>query len=55
MSYCRFQNTARDLKDCQDNMGDDDLSEEEEQARRWIIKMCIEIAQDYGEEIEEEA
>jgi hypothetical protein len=54
MSYCRFQNTAKDLDDCLENFYEaDDLSEEESSARKWIIKMAIQIADDCGHEVEE--
>lgn len=45
MSYCRFQNTLPDLKDCYDYIDDDDLSEEEKRARKKLIKICREIAE----------
>ncbi len=49
MSYCRFENTLRDLKDCEDAMqDDDDMSESEERARVQLINLCIQIAKDYG-------
>jgi hypothetical protein len=44
MSYCRFENTFRDLKDCYNNMGSDDLSEREWEYRRQMIKLCMSIA-----------
>ncbi len=45
MSYCRFQNTLRDLRDCWDALDDvDDLSDEERVARRKLIRLCAEIA-----------
>lgn len=47
MSYCRFQNTLQDLRDCRDNMDDDDLSDAEKSARYWLLKMCDEIVADY--------
>lgn len=50
MSYCRFENTVGDLKDCRDSMDDSDLSEREAKARARLIKLCSEIARDYGEE-----
>ncbi len=50
MSYCRFQNTVGDLEDCYDNFDDDDLSEEEERARKRLLKICQNIVNDYGEE-----
>lgn len=34
MSYCRFQNTLSDLLDCLDHIIDDELSEDEERARK---------------------
>lgn len=51
MSYCRFRNTLPDLQDCYDSMNDvDDMSEDEQTARRRLIKLCVEIAEEYGEE-----
>ena len=50
MSYCRFHNTLIDLKDCYYNMEDEDLSEEEKEAKEKLIKLCCDIAQDYGNE-----
>jgi hypothetical protein len=47
MSYCRFQNTLKDLKDCFDNM-DDDLEGGEEKARVKLIELCQQIVDDYG-------
>lgn len=50
MSYCRFENTLRDLKDCVDHL-DDCLSESECDYRETLIALCVEIALDYGHEI----
>ena len=47
MSYCRFQNTLQDLRDCYENM-DNELSEEEKKAQEKLIKLCVDIACDYG-------
>jgi len=55
MSYCRFQNTLSDLQDCYDNMDNNDLSEDEEHARRRLIQICKYIANDYGDELNSEA
>jgi len=52
MSYCRFRNTVGDLRDCYDNMDDEDISSDEKRARRAIIKLAVQIADDYGDEIE---
>lgn len=60
MSYCRFQNTARDLDDCQQALEDflagaaengTGLSREELQAARRLIRTAIDIAQIIGEEL----
>ena len=51
MSYCRFENTLADLRDCESALSegdDDDMSEEEEKAKKRLIRLCIEIAKDYG-------
>ena len=42
MSYCRFQNTVRDLDDCFNNLWEV-VSKEEHQARARLIKICQEI------------
>ena len=47
MSYCRFENTIRDLRDCFDNMDDNDLSKSEFKYRNMMIAMCMEIADQY--------
>jgi len=46
MSYCRFQNTAQDLRDCANNLHDDDLSKDEKQARAQLIRIAREIVQE---------
>lgn len=45
MSYCRFQNTLNDLRDCAEHITDspDDLSDDEVKARDKLVKLCIEI------------
>ena len=47
MSYCRFENTLSDLRDCYENM-EDSLSNTEQQARQSIIKLCMKISEEYG-------
>ena len=44
MSYCRFQNTLRDLEDCLEHI-EDDVSKDEQAARAELIRICAEIAQ----------
>jgi len=48
MSYCRFENTYRDLKDCWDNgfSWEEPTSESEIKYRKLLVKMCQEIAED---------
>jgi phosphate uptake regulator len=48
MSYCRFRNTLSDLQKCYENM-DNDLSEEEQEAKDELISLCKDIAREYGE------
>ena len=46
MSYCRFQNTSQDLRDCVVEMdesytlSDMDLSSEELEAMKWMRELC---------------
>ena len=51
MSYCRFENTLRDLRDCSANMQGGELSESETKARLALIALCADIAVDCGGEI----
>jgi len=53
MGYCRFQNTLSDLQDCNDHLYED-LSEKEERARTWLVKLCKQIAEDYWLEEDED-
>lgn len=46
MSYCRFQNTVSDLRDCYDNF-DNDLYDREFQARQEILNIAKSIVEDY--------
>lgn len=50
MEYCRFENTLRDLLDCQKHLDDDTnlLGDSEKAARKRLIEVCVEIATDYG-------
>ena len=49
MSYCRFQNTEKDLEDCLDNINDYGMSEEELEARNKLIVICKEIIEEARE------
>ena len=47
MSYCQFENTLKDLKQCYRSMvNDDKLSESEQQAKDELIKLCLVIVSD---------
>ena len=53
MSYCRFQNTLSDLRDCEDALDDmedpqEELSREEFRAFQALIQICIDLAATYG-------
>lgn len=58
MSYCRFQNTLEDLRDCAQHVTDIDLDEDEHRARKRLVALCQEIVEEYEaadmEEDEEE-
>ncbi len=45
MSYCKFENTLKDLRDCWNNF-DDCESGSEEEARKRLVKLCKEIAEE---------
>ena len=52
MSYCRFQNTLNDLRDCAYAMSEDyeeeeSLSMDEVRARDNLIALCGEIAEQF--------
>lgn len=53
MSYCRFQNTLDDLRECYRHVWDDEISADEERARAELIKLCRMIAKRDGGEFEE--
>ena len=56
MSYCRFRNTVADLRDCMEHLEDNtnDLAEGEAKARLRLINVCVDIALDYGREVDRE-
>jgi hypothetical protein len=49
MSYCRFENTQGDLRDCLRHILDDDLSESETEARDGLIRTCRKIVNEWDE------
>lgn len=54
MSYCRFQNTLNDLRDCANNFDEDDLSDDEHNARSQMIRLMIDILHSIDAEVDEE-
>jgi hypothetical protein len=52
MSYCRFENTLKDLKDCYENM-EGILSDSETRARRQLIDLCGDIVDQYSSDNED--
>ena len=54
MSYCRFENTLRDLRDCYNNMNNNDLSPDEWSYRKELILTCKDIIHDYEDVLDEE-
>ena len=51
LSYCRFENTTKDLADCLVFMDETDLTYSEEKFRLALINYCCDIALKYGEDI----
>lgn len=53
MGYIRFENTLRDLEDCEEHIYDTgDLNETEVTARKKLIELCVEIALEHGSEVD---
>ena len=51
MSYCRFQNTLIDLRDCESALWEDEeLSKEEKKAKKELIELCSEISANFENE-----
>lgn len=54
MSYCRFENTYRDLWDCYESLQNksiDELSESEKKHALRLIKLCSNITDEFLEEL----
>ena len=48
MSYCRFQNTAKDFQDCVNAMNEGlELSKREQESFIRMVKLCREVAENY--------
>jgi len=53
MSYCRFENTYRDLQDCYHNVNKS-LSKDEAYYREKLLRNCEDILSEYDPELEED-
>ena len=51
MSYCRFQNTNKDLQDCFTNWEEISDSKSERKARKDIFETCVEIILMYSDDL----
>lgn len=49
MSYCRFQNTLKDLRDCDEHI-DDELSKIEHSARVKLLRLCYQMVEAFIDE-----
>jgi len=62
MSYCRFENTFRDLKDCQEALQDaGGVKDYQESANQYekkyvarLVELCKEITEEFADEIDDE-
>lgn len=53
MSYCRFQNTLGDLRDCRNNMYEDldRMSSDEKRAHQNLVKLCKSIVNESFDDV----
>ena len=51
MSYCRFENTMDDLRDCINNIYRQAENERDEQCRQQMIALFKEVAEDFEGDI----
>jgi hypothetical protein len=52
MSYCRFENTASDLRDCAEHIQEKLFGPHEVDARLRLIEICKEILDNVGIEVD---
>lgn len=53
MSYCRWENTYKDLEECYENIENNDEEGTEKKYREKLIALCCMIASEYGDYDEE--
>ena len=47
MSYCKFENTYKDLKDCCEDITSSDLSPDEARYRKKLVYLCRDIVDEF--------
>ena len=53
MGYCKFRNTLNDLRDCNEDFDNHDLSDSEKKARLELYDLCKDIVNSFlREELE---
>jgi len=50
MSYCRYENTLKDLEDCEEHFDEKVNSDSEHEARKELIQLCMNIASSFENE-----
>ena len=54
MSYCRMENTLRDMRDCENHL-DDELGGSEFKARKKLVELCRAVAESFeGVDLDEQ-
>lgn len=53
MPHAMYRNTLQDLRDCQENLDIEPEHDAERRARVALVKLCIQIASDYADEVAE--
>ena len=55
MSYCRFENTMRDLRDCLNHINNEAENNHDEEARWEMIQLFTEVAEEFDGNVMEYA
>ena len=51
MSYCRFENTMRDLRDCLRHIAEDAENHRDEDSRQEMLELFRTIGEDYDGDV----
>ena len=54
MSHCRFENTLKALRECTEHWEDDLSNDFEVRARKRLIELCKDIAEEFSDDLDEE-